>query len=115
MWPDKEENTAPAIDKAPESPAEPGIHDAPAIEPGPTISAAGLGAGTFEYALANLKFGRRVARTGWNGKNQWVQLYTPVPGDALTQPFIYFFTTQGESTVWCPSQTDLLMNDWIIL
>lgn len=89
---------------------------------------------TFEYsfseALKQLKMGRKVARSGWNGKNMFLFL---VPGSTFQvnrppllgiypegtvinyRPHIDMRTANGEIVPWLASQSDLIEEDWIIL
>ena len=81
----------------------------------------------FGEALAALKQGNKVARSGWNGKGMWLIL---IVGEAVAQAIadrygdgnaipvldaIYMKTVTGELVPWLASQTDVLMEDWIIL
>jgi len=81
----------------------------------------------FGEALAALKQGNKVARSGWNGKGMWLIL---IVGEAVAQAIadrygdgnaipvldaIYMKTATGELVPWLASQTDVLMEDWIIL
>jgi hypothetical protein len=68
----------------------------------------------FGAALAALKLGRRVARSGWNGKGMRIEL---VKGDSSALryarlPYIQVFTADEMIVPWLASQTDLLANDW---
>ena len=78
---------------------------------------------TVGEALEAMKAGKKVARTGWNGK--WMYLYI-ADGKLLTQEIgdgSYHFT---DSIVvktadnrycigWLASQTDMLAEDWRIV
>ena len=81
----------------------------------------------FGEALVALKQGNKVARSGWNGKGMWLIL---IVGEAVAQAIadrygdgnaipvldaIYMKTATGELVPWLASQTDVLMEDWIIL
>ena len=84
---------------------------------------------SFSDALEALKAGRRVARTGWNGKNMFLFL---VPGSTFTvnrAPLLGIYpegtvvdyhahidmkTAQGYVVPWLASQADLLADDWAI-
>ena len=78
----------------------------------------------FGVALMNLKEGRRVARKGWNGKGQYLELatdisYTSAAGQiincehaAIGNKAIAFVGTSGVQMGWLASQ---LAEDWIIL
>jgi hypothetical protein len=84
----------------------------------------------FGEALVALKFGKRVARQGWNGKGMF--LYFVPEGaypartdvakaewgeDALVpyQAYIAMKTVQGTVVPWLASQTDMLAEDWEVL
>lgn len=84
---------------------------------------------TFGSALAALKDGKRIARTGWNGKGMWLVL---VPGNkygmnpyfgheigakipAVLLPWIGMKTADDKFVPWLASQTDILAGDWEIL
>ena len=85
---------------------------------------------TFGLALEALKKGKKVARDGWNGKNQFLYL---VKGDTLEyttdadmtclldmevphSDVIAMKTTSGVVQVgWLASQTDMLAEDWKIV
>ncbi len=66
----------------------------------------------FSEALDVLKGGNRVARHGWNGPNQWLELQTPDEHSKMTLPYIFIRTVQGHLVPWLASQTDLLAVDW---
>jgi hypothetical protein len=68
----------------------------------------------FGWALDNLRAGRRVARRGWNGPGQWLELQTPDAHSKMTLPYIFISTAQGDLVPWLGSQTDLLAEDWAI-
>lgn len=81
----------------------------------------------FGNALAVLKNGGKVARSGWNGKDMFLFL---VPGSTFTvnrQPLLGIYpegteieyhahidmkTAQGYVVPWLASQSDVLANDW---
>ena len=90
---------------------------------------------TFDFgeAIRRLKGGKKVARSGWNGKGMWLIL---VPGTSVAQlrpgtpyrealgqteceilPHIDMWTTNSEGRRamlpgWLASQTDMLSVDW---
>lgn len=66
----------------------------------------------FSRALKQIKLGRRVRRSGWNGKGMWIMLQTPAPSGGMTLPYIYMRTVQGDLVPWLASQTDILADDW---
>ena len=67
---------------------------------------------TFGEALKSLKNGHKVARSGWNGKNMWIEVQWPSLGSEMTLPYIYMLTAQGDLVPWLASQTDILAEDW---
>lgn len=66
-------------------------------------------------AVNQLRLGARVARSGWNGKNMYLELQTPDMDSKMTLPYVYMQTAQGDLVPWLCSQTDLLANDWEIV
>lgn len=69
---------------------------------------------TFGHALDGLKYGERMTREGWNGKDMWIALQRPDENSKMTLPYIYMKTAQGDLVPWLASQTDLLANDWAL-
>ena len=73
----------------------------------------------FGEALAVLKDGKKVARTGWNGKGMWVELQTPDTNSKMTLPYLFLNypvdaqNTPGARVPWLASQTDILADDWM--
>lgn len=82
---------------------------------------------TFGGALELLKMGFKVARKGWNGKNQYIQLATGISyksedgeivnceHDAIGNKAIAFVGTSGVQMGWLASQADMLANDWRVV
>lgn len=70
---------------------------------------------SFSEALVFLKYGRKVARQGWNGKGMWLGLQTPDAHSKMTLPYIYMSTVIGDLVPWLASQTDILAEDWTTL
>lgn len=84
----------------------------------------------FSEALKQIKAGRLVARTGWNGKNMFIFL---VPGSTFNvnrKPLLGIFpegteinyhahidmrAADGTIVPWLASQTDMLAEDWCIV
>jgi hypothetical protein len=68
----------------------------------------------FERALEILKRedNPKVCRTGWNGKNMYLQMQHPDEHSKMQLPYIYICTADGQLVPWVASQTDLLANDW---
>lgn len=81
----------------------------------------------FGQALEVLKNGSKVAREGWNGKNQYIELatnvsYKNVQGevinvnhDSMGNKAIAFVGTSGVQLGWLASQSDMLSEDWVIV
>ena len=82
---------------------------------------------TFAQALEAAKTGRRIARSGWNGKNQYVELATAISykntrgeiinaeHDAIGSKALAFVGTSGVQMGWLASQSDMLAEDWMIV
>lgn len=86
----------------------------------------------FGQAIEAMKTGKRVSRSGWNGKGMFL-IYVPGTTDAkLTDgspyqvalnsnivtinPHIDMYTATGEfQPGWLASQTDMLASDWEVL
>ena len=76
----------------------------------------------FGEAIEALKQGKKVQRSGWNGKNMWIVL---MPGLQLTAkhigsntpldscPYLAMWTAQQQwQPGWLASQADMLADDW---
>jgi hypothetical protein len=82
---------------------------------------------TFGGAIELLKMGFKVARKGWNGKNQYIQLATGISykaadgeivnceHDAIGNKAIAFVGTSGVQMGWLASQADMLADDWVVV
>lgn len=84
----------------------------------------------FSSALSEVKQGKKVARSGWNGKAMFIFL---VPGSTFEVnrppllgiyeegtkikylPHIDMKTVDGSIVPWLASQTDMLAEDWGIV
>lgn len=78
----------------------------------------------FGEVIKLLKEGKKVARAGWNGKNQYIELatcisYKNVAGEivnceheAIGNKAIAFVGTSGIQMGWLASQADILAEDW---
>jgi hypothetical protein len=93
----------------------------------PTMPTTGL---TFGSALEAIKTGKRMARSGWNGKNMFVFL---VPGSQFNvnrppllgiypdgtpityRPHIDIKGADGSISTWVPSIGDVMAEDWQIV
>lgn len=91
----------------------------------------------FGEALAALKRGDRVARSGWNGKGMWIVLVHPQNADLSSNreweeagsdigwqfrprwlralPWLGLKTADDGFVPWLASQTDILAEDWEIV
>lgn len=73
----------------------------------------------FGQALAKLRSGKKVARTGWNGAGLWLELQVPDAHSKMTLPYIFISypdnakNTPGARVPWLASQTDVLAEDWV--
>ena len=79
----------------------------------------------FGLALKYLKYGKRVAREGWNGKKMHLQLINsdsysikvPIKDGELIPllPWIGMKTADDKFVPWLASQTDVLAEDWLVI
>nr|DAV24572.1 MAG TPA: Protein of unknown function (DUF2829) [Caudoviricetes sp.] len=79
----------------------------------------------FSDAIRYLKRGLKVARKGWNGKKQYIQLATGISyksadgeivnceHEAIGNMAIAFIGTSGVQMGWLASQADMLAEDWV--
>lgn len=84
----------------------------------------------FGQTIEALKEGKKVCRSGWNGKGMFLY-YVPAAsypamteiakaewGDGALVPYCAYIamkTVQGDVTPWNASQTDMLAEDWEIV
>lgn len=87
------------------------------------------GVATFSFgeAIKYLKRGMKVARKGWNGKNQYIELasgigYVNANGEvvnpdheAIGNKAIAFVGISGVQLGWLASQADMLAEDWVFM
>lgn len=66
----------------------------------------------FGWALRQLRNGRKVQRSGWNGKGMWLALQVPDEHSKMSLPYIYMKTADNKLVPWLASQTDVLSDDW---
>jgi hypothetical protein len=66
-------------------------------------------------AVKNLRDGKKIARSGWNGKNMYLELQVPDTHSKMTLPYVYMRTAQADLVPWLCSQTDLLATDWQVV
>lgn len=81
---------------------------------------------SFGLAIEAAKKGKKIARKGWNGKNQYVELATRisyknasgdtvnVKHDAIGNKALAFVGTSGIQLGWLASQADMLADDWTV-
>ena len=81
----------------------------------------------FGLALEELKKGNKVKRSGWNGKDQYIELaervsYINSKGELINEghlnignKVIAFIGTSGVQLGWLASQADMLADDWRIV
>lgn len=69
----------------------------------------------FGEAIEALKSQKRVARSGWNGKGQYLELQVPDEHSKMGYPYIYISPVDGKLVPWFASQTDMLANDWQLI
>lgn len=83
---------------------------------------------TFGDALVKLKEGKRVARSGWNGKGMFVYLVPANSYKAQTDaardcfgdevpynPYMAIKNVDHTVSTWVPSVNDALADDWMLL
>lgn len=87
------------------------------------------GEATFSFgeAIKYLKRGFKVARKGWNGKNQHIELASNISylnpdgevvnceHEAIGNKAIAFVGTSGIQLGWLASQADMLSGDWVFV
>lgn len=81
----------------------------------------------FGSAIEAAKAGKRIARDGWNGKSQYVELATcisyvnadgvaiNVEHAAIGNKALAFVGTSGFQLGWLASQADMLAEDWYVV
>lgn len=76
---------------------------------------------SFGLAIEAAKKGKRIARKGWNGKRQYVELATaisyasPIGAVVNGNQALAFVGTSGVQMGWLASQADMLADDWMIV
>lgn len=68
----------------------------------------------FGWALALLRAGESLTRSGWNGAGQFIELQVPDENSKMSLPYIFITTVTGDRVPWLASQTDLLATDWCL-
>lgn len=82
---------------------------------------------SFGQAIEAMKAGKKVARAGWNGKNQHIELASAISykspegtvvnaeHEAIGNKAVAFCGTSGVQMGWLASQADMLAEDWEIV
>lgn len=82
---------------------------------------------SFGLAIEAAKKGMKIARVGWNGKNQYVELAERISyenaahevinamHEAIGNKALAFVGTSGVQLGWLASQADMLADDWMIV
>lgn len=80
---------------------------------------------SFSEAISELSKGKKLTRTSWNGKEQYITIgivekfidcdgtqehFNKVTGKSV----IIFHGSSGTQVGWLASQADMLSNDWVI-
>ena len=86
------------------------------------------GVATFNFgeAIKYLKRGMKVARQGWNGKDQYLIYIDPYMNDGFDviekeglegtlYPYLAIKTNYNAIVPWLASQTDMLAEDWVFV
>ena len=73
-------------------------------------------------AVAAMRDGRRVRRSGWNGKGMYIELQIPDENSKMERPYAFIKPPAGADghmtgglVPWVCSQTDLLASDWEVV
>lgn len=66
-------------------------------------------------AVKNLQHGKKVTRSGWNGKGMYLELQVPDAYSKMTRPYVYMRTVDRALVPWVCSQSDLLATDWQVV
>ncbi len=87
----------------------------------------------FGLAICQMKSGKKVARSGWNGKGMYIVYQEAYPdGIPINQntakatgipqgtvckflPYLMMKTADDSFVPWLASQTDILANDWVVV
>lgn len=80
----------------------------------------------FDDVIIALKEGHKARRSGWNGKNQYIQMVSHIsfmlPDGTIAnadhktmgEKAILFHGSIGDQVGWLASQSDMLSEDWEI-
>ncbi|NWO12620.1 DUF2829 domain-containing protein [Virgibacillus sp.] len=71
---------------------------------------------TFEEVLPELKSGKKVIRSGWNGAELYVKLVEESKHDGEKLHPYFLINVSGEGyTMFTPTVCDILADDWTII
>ena len=86
--------------------------------------------GSFAWALTKVKEGKKIQRSGWNGKGMFIYFVpkgaykpcTPIAESLVNKEglveyreYLAHKTTSGDVVPWTISQADVLANDWEVI
>lgn len=82
--------------------------------------------GSFGEALDALRTGeiKGIAREGWNGRGMFISIVDAGERAArgengevipMAREVLYLKTVRDGFVPWCPSQTDILADDWVVV
>ena len=66
----------------------------------------------FEDALKELKSGKHITNTNWNGKGMHIAVMHPAEFNNMDLPYIFMQNANGECVPWLASQQDMFSNGW---
>ena len=81
----------------------------------------------FGMAIEEARQGKKIARKGWNGKSQYVELATCISyrnadgceinaeHQSIGNKAFAFVGTSGVQLGWLASQADMLADDWVVV
>jgi len=74
----------------------------------------------FGMAIRAMKLGAKVARTGWNSAEPWLECVVPstdadLPYIRISYPANSNAYPKGANVPWFASQTDMLATDWVFV
>jgi uncharacterized protein DUF2829 len=69
----------------------------------------------FGQALALLKAGFKITRTGWGAAGAWLALQEPSKHSSAHQRLFFMFFTDDHPVRWKATDVDLLATDWRVI
>lgn len=70
---------------------------------------------SFGQALNALEDGKKVQRSGWNGKGMWLNLQVPDEKSKMGYPYPYMKGVDDKLFPWNPNCLDIMAKDWQIV